>query len=76
MIYDHISQQARYRGVHPGMEQAFDYLLKFDPATPDGKYPVDGERIFAMVQSYTTSPATQRKYEAHKKYIEIGRAHV
>ncbi len=71
MIYDHIDQQLRYRGVHPGIGAAFDYLLKFDPATPDGKYAIEGDRVFAMVQSYTTSPASQRKYEAHKKYIDL-----
>lgn len=71
MIYDHINQQRRYRAVHPGIGAAFDYILKFDTATPDGKYSIEGDRIYAMVQSYTTSPAPQRKYEAHEKYIDL-----
>ncbi len=71
MIYDHIDQQIRYRACHPGIGTAFDYLLAFNSATADGKYPIDGDRVFAMVQSYTTSPAEKRKYEAHKKYIDL-----
>jgi len=27
--------------------------------------------VFANVQSYTTSPTETRKYEAHKKYIDL-----
>lgn len=71
MIYDHIDQQRRYRAVHPGLGAAFDYILNFDQSTPDGKYAIEGDRVFAMVQSYTTSPAPQRQYEAHKKYIDL-----
>lgn len=71
MIYDHISQQLRYRACQPGVGSGFDYLLSFDPATPDGKYSIDGNRVYAVVQSYNTMPAAQRKYEAHRKYIDL-----
>jgi YhcH/YjgK/YiaL family protein len=71
MIYDHLSQQARYRSCHPGLDVAFDYLLGFSPTTPDGKYPLDGERIFALVQSYATQPVAVRRFESHRSYLDL-----
>jgi YhcH/YjgK/YiaL family protein len=36
----------------------------------EGKYVVDGDNLFYMVQSYKTGPLLE-KIEAHKKYIDI-----
>lgn len=71
MIYDHLREQRLYRAVHPGLDMAFDYLLKFDPQTVDGKYELAGDRVFAMVQSYVTKAAADKKYEAHLRYIDL-----
>jgi biofilm protein TabA len=38
---------------------------------PDGKYAIDGEDVFAMVQRYTTRPPEQGRWEAHRQYIDI-----
>ena len=39
---------------------------------PDGRYEVDGERVYALVQSYQTLPEDENaKYEAHRRYIDI-----
>ncbi len=71
MILDSLAQQARYRGLHPGFAVAFDWLLKFDPATPDGRIAIDGERVFALVQSYATAPAAEKRIETHREHIDI-----
>lgn len=71
MIYDQLCQQHLYRHLHPGLPAAFDYLLAFDPATPDGRVELDGDRLFALVQTYDTTPAVERKFEAHRTYIDL-----
>ena len=38
----------------------------------DGRYEVEGEQVYALVQSYQTIPMdANAKYEAHRKYIDI-----
>jgi biofilm protein TabA len=36
-----------------------------------GKYPIDGERVFALVQSYNTRALTDCRPETHKKFLDI-----
>jgi len=38
---------------------------------PDGRYELDGDNLFALVQRYTTKPAEGRLPEAHRKYIDL-----
>ena len=71
MIYDQLSRQNLYRNLHPGFAAAFDYLLSFDPATPDGRIELQGDRLFALVQTYDTTPADKKTYEAHQRYIDL-----
>lgn len=42
-----------------------------DANTPVGRQEIDGENVYAIVQKYTTKPAEQAKFEAHRKYIDI-----
>jgi YhcH/YjgK/YiaL family protein len=53
--------------------QAMDYLNANRSANlPDGRYEIDGDRVYALVQSYQTLPADENaKYEAHRKYIDV-----
>lgn len=37
----------------------------------NGKYDVDGENIFYMVQRYTAKPVAKCCFETHEKYIDI-----
>ncbi len=71
MIFDTLDKQALYRNCHPGLDLAFDYLLGLDPKAEDGKVELDGERVFAIVQSYETKPAEGREFESHLKYIDV-----
>jgi biofilm protein TabA len=49
-----------------------EYLKSTDFAKlPLGRYEIDGDRIFAMVQEYQTSTRESRKAETHCKYIDI-----
>ncbi|MBQ9112494.1 MAG: YhcH/YjgK/YiaL family protein [Clostridia bacterium] len=37
----------------------------------DGKYALDGDKVYYSVQSYDTKPASEAKFETHEKYIDI-----
>lgn len=51
--------------------KAFDFLKNLPPDAADGTYPIDGEKIYAMVQSGTTSGTEADKLEIHRKFIDI-----
>ena len=71
MILDTLDRAALYHGVHPGFEKAFAYLKNLKEFPAEGKYPIDGEKVFASVQVYETSPAEENLWEAHRNYIDI-----
>jgi biofilm protein TabA len=71
MIFDHLSHQALSRNAHPNLGPAFDYLLNFDPATPVGKYQIDGDKIFALVQEYSTVAADEKAFESHRRVLDV-----
>jgi len=71
MIVDALANAARYRTLHPRLAAAFDYLAAFDPSTADGKYPIDDDRVYAQVQSYATKPAAEKKWESHRRYLDV-----
>jgi YhcH/YjgK/YiaL family protein len=71
MIVDAIENAELYRAVHPRLAAAFDYLAAFDASTADGRYPIDDDRIYAMVQTYATKPAAEKKWESHRRYVDV-----
>jgi YhcH/YjgK/YiaL family protein len=37
----------------------------------DGKYEIDGDEVFALVQSYDTVERTEKRFESHRDYLDI-----
>ena len=72
MIADTLNNAALYNHLHEGFKQAFDWMHATDlKAIENGKYELNGDRLFAIVQSYETKPVDGEQMEAHKKYIDI-----
>lgn len=71
MLADSLSRAEAFEGIHPLFGAAFAYLRTFDPTTPDGKVVLDPDRLFALPQRYPTGPASERRFEAHRRYIDI-----
>ena len=71
MILDTLNHAGNYTALHPLFPAAFDYLRQFDPNTLDGKYEIDGDRLYAVVQRYETAPDEARIWEAHRVYADI-----
>lgn len=47
------------------------WLRTFDPALPDGRHDVDGDRVFALVSRYDTGPSTEKRFETHRRHADI-----
>ncbi len=72
MIIDKIFNFDRYLCLHPDFIKVKEVIEKFSDTTLEpGKYPIDGDRVFAVVQSYDTKEAAEDKFENHRKYIDI-----
>ena len=71
MIYDTLAHASQYKGMHPGLDKALDFLCSADfSALPDGRQEIDGDRVFANIMSYTTK-AENPTPENHVKYADI-----
>lgn len=54
------------------LKKAFELIKDIDFSSyADGKYPLDGDNIFAGVNTYMTEPEELRRWEKHAKYIDI-----
>ena len=72
MIIDKIFNLDRYLCLHPDFAKVKAVVEKFsDPTLEPGKYEIDGDRVFAVVQGYDTKEAQPDKFENHRKYIDI-----
>jgi biofilm protein TabA len=72
MILDRIDNTRSHIGLHAGFARAFEILADNTLSQKeDGKYAVDGEKIYYTIQRYTTKPLNEGKLEAHRKYIDI-----
>ena len=70
MIFDTLNHVDNYKGLGR-VYDALKFLSETDfSKTPLGRYELDGDNIFYMVQSYNTDP-DKTISEAHKKYIDI-----
>jgi biofilm protein TabA len=71
MILDHLHHADRSTCLHPLFPAAFQALKKLSADTPIGKIEVKQEQVFILVQNYRTSPAEEKNWEAHRKYLDI-----
>jgi len=71
MIIDRIENAALYYSIHPKFKQAFDYVNSIDVhSIPVGRHEID-DKMYVLVQEYTTKLKDQGKWEAHRRYIDL-----
>jgi YhcH/YjgK/YiaL family protein len=72
MITSTLSQLHWYKIISPNFEKSIDYILKTDFNTlSKGKYEIDGDNAFAIVNEYQTKSAAECAPESHRKYADI-----
>ena len=72
MISDQLEHHDRYPHQFGQIwNEAFKFLKTVTPATACGRYELDGDHLFAMVDSYETKTRNTAKLETHRKYVDI-----
>lgn len=72
MICENINSTKDYSSVNKNFIKAFEFLKNNDLKKLDvGKYEIQGEEIFALVQEYITQNEEDKDWESHEKYIDI-----
>jgi len=72
MILDKLENQNLYVNVNSKLKKAFEFLSKNNlDQLIDGRYEIDSDNVYALVQSYTTNKEDNNKWESHQKYIDI-----
>ncbi len=72
MILDSLNNTAKIERLHPFFKRAFDYIKNTDfSKMEDGKYELDGERLFVNIASMTGKNEKEAAIETHRRYIDI-----
>ncbi|HOQ81990.1 MAG TPA: YhcH/YjgK/YiaL family protein [bacterium] len=72
MIIDKLENFKIYRGINKKFLSAFDFIMNCKKIQiNDGKYEIEGNKVFALVQMYYTQPSDKLVWEAHRKYIDF-----
>ena len=76
MIADNLyTSLTDYGSMDNRLACAFEWLKKTDLKAlftkPDRTIEIDGMRVYAMIQSYMTQPASEFAFETHRAYIDV-----
>ena len=72
MVIDKIENHKLYIHLSEKISRAFKYIEETDLAQMEsGKYLIDNDDIFALVQEYDTKERKECKLEGHYQYIDI-----
>ena len=72
MICGNIKIAKDYSSINKNFIKAFEFLRSNNLNELSlGKHEIEGEKIFALVQEYTTQKEEEKKWESHEKYIDI-----
>ena len=72
MIFDNIKNCKMYCSVNENFEKAFDFIQKATKENlPVGRYELDGNKVYAMIQEYDAKADNGGNFEAHRNYIDI-----
>ena len=70
MIYDNIENASRYAGFSNLLAKGLDAIPEHLGRAP-GCYEIDGDNLFLLVQHYDSVPSEDKKWETHRRYIDI-----
>lgn len=71
MIIDMLKNLCNYPQFTKYTDTITEFVKRVETGLPDGRYDLDGNKLFALVQHYTTKPASEGRFEAHEKYADL-----
>jgi YhcH/YjgK/YiaL family protein len=57
--------------AHPVWRKATGWLRALDPSIPLGRHELQGDKMFALVQTYDTVQREAARFESHREHIDI-----
>lgn len=70
MIYDKLANIQRYRGLHPNLDTAIEYIGCSLNAMPE-HIDLDGAAVYGNIFTYSTVCENESFFEAHAQYADI-----
>ena len=71
MIVGKLKDLKRYKGIHPNIDEAIDYVLNNDlKALPKGKTVVS-ENVYINRDTYVAKPLEECFFENHEHYLDL-----
>ncbi len=71
MIHDLMECAGLYVRSLEQLKKAIEFVRQVPADFAMGKLPIDGEAMFASVNTYTTKAPEELSFEAHRKYIDV-----
>ena len=72
MIIDALVNMDFYKNLNESLYKGLRFLRETDLAVlPVGRYEIDGDAVFALVQEYETHLPEECRWEAHYTYTDI-----
>lgn len=71
MILTTLAESAEYEVLGERVAAGLRWLRAFHPALPDGRHPIDGDDVFALVSTYETGPSTEKRFETHVRHVDL-----
>ncbi|MCX7026527.1 MAG: YhcH/YjgK/YiaL family protein [Spirochaetes bacterium] len=72
MIATTLENLGRYKGLGANLDKAIAWLeAKGWENLPVGRKDIDGEKVYALIQSYDTKNSVKAGYETHRAYLDI-----
>lgn len=72
MIVTQLQDVGHYRGLHPYLDQAIDFLLTQDMSSlGSGKYLINEDKVFCFVQENQLNQELDERFEYHERYADI-----
>jgi len=71
MIIDTLKDTPLNGHLGPRFAAGLQWLAHVPAGIADGRVDIDGDDVYALVQSYETAPAAEKRFEAHRVYADI-----
>ena len=70
MIIDTLEHKGRYSHLSPLLAKGLDVIREY-AGRPPGRYEIDGNRLYLMVQEYQTKELADSVWESHREYADV-----
>lgn len=72
MIYASLNAKEANAKYPAAIATALEFLAKEETKElPTGRYELDGDNIYVLIQDQVTAPVAQKRAESHRNYIDI-----